>query len=213
LKRAGNRIACVVGVGDPVPETLLRIGYEVDQIQVSDLDRTQLKPYDSVILGPRAFDALEGLDKKFGELEAYVEAGGTLISQFNTTSSRTKSKFSSPYPLQLSRDRVSEETVEMRMLDPKHPVFNIPNKITAADFENWIQERGLYFANSWDDNYDAVLSANDRGEPPRNGGLLIAQYGKGWYAYTGLSFFRQLPEGNPGAIRLFVNLISLGHGN
>jgi hypothetical protein len=99
------------------------------------------------------------------------------------------------------------------MINPEHPVFNFPNKISSADFENWIQERGLYYAGSWDDHYEAVISANDRGEPPRDGGLLIAQYGKGWYAYTGLSFFRQLPEGNPGAIRLFVNLISLGHGN
>lgn len=213
LSRAGNRIACIEGVGDPVPETLLGIGYEVDVIQVADINRESLQQYDSVILGPRAFDALEGLDKRFDELKAYVEGGGTLISQFNTTASRTKSNFSSPYPLQLSRDRVSEEKVEMRMLKPAHRVFNVPNKITANDFENWVQERGLYYADEWDDHYEAVLSANDRGEPARDGGLLIAQYGKGWYAYTGLSFFRQLPEGNPGAIRLFVNLISLGHGN
>ena len=213
LSRAGNRIGCVEGVGDPVPETLLRIGYEVDRILVEDIDRKSLNKYDTVILGPRAFDALAGLDNRFDELKAYVKAGGTLISQYNTTSSRTKSKFSAPYPLQISRDRVSEEIVEMRILQPEHPVFNVPNKISTIDFENWIQERGLYFANSWDDNYEALISANDRGEPPRDGGLLVAQYGKGWYAYTGLSFFRQLPEGNPGAIRLFVNLISLGHGN
>ena len=213
LKRMGNRIAVVLGVGDPVPETLANIGYEVDLFDVVDLDRNQLKGYDSVVLGPRTFDALTGLDQKFDELLAYVEAGGTLISQFNTTSSRAKSRFKSPYPLQLSRDRVSEEHVEMRMLQPDHPVFNVPNKISSKDFDNWIQERGLYFSNTWDDRYDAVLSANDRGEPPRDGGLLITQYGKGWYAYTGLSFFRQLPEGNPGAIRFFVNLISLGHGN
>jgi LmbE family N-acetylglucosaminyl deacetylase len=213
LSRAGNRIACIEGVGDPVPETLLRIGYDVDRILVEDIDRKRLTNYDTVILGPRAFDALVGLDKRFDELTAYVEAGGTLISQYNTTSSRTKSKFRSPYPLQLSSDRVSEEKADMRMLQPEHPVFNVPNKITASDFENWIQERGLYFADSWDDHYDALISANDRGEPPRDGGLLVAQYGNGWYAYTGLSFFRQLPEGNPGAIRLFVNLISLGHGN
>lgn len=213
LKRGGSRIACIEGVGDPVPETLSRIGYKVDLIQVSDIDHDRLKNYDTVILGPRAFDALEGLDKRFDELAAYVEAGGTLISQFNTTSSRTKSQFTAPYPLSLSRDRVSEESVEMRMLNPNHPIFNVPNKITASDFENWIQERGLYFADSWDSKYEALISANDRGEPPRNGGLLVAQYGKGWYAYTGLSFFRQLPEGNPGAIRFFVNLISLGHGN
>ena len=101
----------------------------------------------------------------------------------------------------------------MRVLQPDHPVFNTPNRIVNADFDNWIQERGLYYASSWDDSYASLLSANDRGEPARDGGLLVAQYGKGWYAYTGLSFFRQLPEGNAGAIRLFVNLISLGHGN
>ena len=100
----------------------------------------------------------------------------------------------------------------MKILSPVHPVFNLPNRISEEDFDNWIQERGLYFASSWDEAYEPLLSANDRGEPPRNGGLLVARYGKGWYVYTGLSFFRQLPEGNPGAIRLFVNLISLGHG-
>ncbi len=167
LKRMGNRIAVIVGVGDPVPETLTNIGYEVDLIDVADLDRNQLKGYDSVILGPRTFDALTGLDRNYDELLAYVQNGGTLISQYNTTSSRAKSKFRSPYPLQISRDRVSEEHVEMRMLKPEHPVFNVPNKITAKDFDNWIQERGLYFSNDWDDNYEAVISANDRGEPPR----------------------------------------------
>ena len=100
----------------------------------------------------------------------------------------------------------------MKILSPDHPVFNSPNRILDKDFDDWIQERGLYFASSWDEAYEPLLSAHDRGEPPRNGGLLVARYGKGWYAYTGLSFFRQLPEGNPGAIRLFVNLISLGHG-
>ncbi len=213
LARAGNRIACIEGVGDTVPETLDRIGYEVDRIAVEEIDRERLSNYDTVILGPRVFDAFAGLDKRFDELLAYVKAGGTLISQYNTTSFRTKSQFTSPFPIRLSRDRVSEEKVEMRILQPEHAVFNTPNKITPRDFDNWIQERGLYYATSWDEKYAALLSANDRGEPPRDGGLLVAQYGKGWYAYTGLSFFRQLPEGNAGAIRLFVNLISLGHGN
>jgi LmbE family N-acetylglucosaminyl deacetylase len=213
LKRGGNRIACIVGVGDTVPETLELIGYEIDRIPVGEIDRERLVDYDTVILGPRAFDAHAGLDKRFDELLAYVEAGGTLISQYNTTSFRTKSRFTAPYPIKLSRDRVSEEKVEMRVLQPDHPVFNTPNRIVNDDFDNWIQERGLYYASSWDDSYASLLSANDRGEPARDGGLLVAQYGKGWYAYTGLSFFRQLPEGNAGAIRLFVNLISLGHGN
>lgn len=213
LARGGNRIACIEGVGDTIPETLSRIGYEVDRLTVEDIESERLDKYDTVILGPRAFDAYAGLDKKFEVLLGYMEKGGTLVSQYNTTSFRAKSRFSSPYPIHLSRDRVSEENVEMRLLQPKHAVFNFPNKITKNDFDNWIQERGLYFASRWDGKYDALISANDRGEPPRDGGLLVTQYGKGWYAYTGLSFFRQLPEGNPGAIRLFVNLISLGHGN
>jgi len=213
LSRAGIRIACIEGVGDTVPAALSRIGYEVDLISVDEIEPGRFDEYDTVVLGPRVFDAHAGLDKRFDALLSYVEQGGTLVSQYNTTSFRAKSRFSSPYPLKLSRERVSEEKVEMRILQPEHPFFNFPNKIGSPDFDGWIQERGLYYASSWDDNYDALVSANDRGEPPRDGGLLATRYGKGWYAYTGLSFFRQLPEGHPGAIRLFVNLISLGHGH
>ncbi|HCR30619.1 MAG TPA: LmbE family protein [Opitutae bacterium] len=212
LSRAGTRIACVLGVGDTVPDTLDRIGYTVDRLSVDEITEEAIAGFDTVILGPRVFDAFLGLDKKFDALLEYVERGGTLISQYNTTSFRAKSRFTSPFPIRLSRERVSEEKVPMKILNPEHPVFNFPNRISDNDFDNWIQERGLYFASSWDEAYEPLLSANDRGEPPRNGGLLVARYGKGWYAYTGLSFFRQLPEGNPGAIRLFVNLISLGHG-
>lgn len=213
LARGGNRIAALEGVGDTIPDTLERIGYELTRITVGEISAEGLKGFDTVILGPRAFDALEGLDKVFDELALYVEGGGTLISQFNTTSSRAKSKFSAPYPISLSRDRISEEHAKLQILDADHPVFNFPNKIGPADFDNWIQERGLYFASQWDNHYTALLSGNDRGESAKEGSLLVAPYGKGWYAYTGLSFFRQLPEGNPGAIRLFVNLISLGHEN
>ncbi len=212
LARGGNRIACIEGVGDTVPETLRRIGYAVEKVAINELVLGRLENYDTVILGPRVFDAHTTLDKRFDVLLDYVEKGGTLVSQYNTTSFRAKSQFSSPYPIRLSRERVSEEKVEMRILQPDHPVFNWPNQIDERDFDNWIQERGLYFASSWDDRYEALLSANDRGEPPRDGGLLVARYGEGWYVYTGLSFFRQLPQGNSGAIRLFVNLISLGHG-
>ncbi len=212
LGRGRNRIACIEGVGDTVPDTLSKIGYEVEMVLIDELENGRLDNYDTVILGPRVFDAHAGLDKKFDVLLNYVENGGTLVSQYNTTSFRAKSQFASPYPIRLSRDRVSEEKVEMRLLQPDHAVFNYPNKITKIDFDNWIQERGLYYASSWDDRYDSLISANDRGEPPRDGGLLVTQYGNGWYVYTGLSFFRQLPNGNPGAIRLFVNLISLGHG-
>ena len=212
LSRAGTRVACVLGVGDTVPDTLDRIGFTVDRLTVDEISEEAIAGYDTVILGPRVFDAFAGLDKKFDALLDYMERGGTLISQYSTTSFRAKSRFTAPFPIRLSRERVSEEKVPMKILSPEHPVFNFPNRIIDKDFDNWIQERGLYFASSWDEAYEPLLSANDRGEPPRNGGLLVARYGEGWYAYTGLSFFRQLPEGNPGAIRLFVNLISLGHG-
>jgi len=212
LSRAGTRIACVLGVGDAVPDTLDRIGYTVERLSVDEISEEVIAGFDTVILGPRVFDAFAGLDRRFDALLEYVERGGTLISQYNSTSFQTKSRFTAPFPIRLSRERVSEEKVPVEILNPEHPVFNFPNRITNKDFDNWIQERGLYFASSWDEAYEPLLSANDRGEPPRKGGLLVARYGKGWYAYTVLSFFRQLPEGNPGAIRLFVNLISLGHG-
>jgi len=116
-----------------------------------------------------------------------------------------------PLPLRISHDRVSEEGAEVRFLIPDHPVLNVPNKITAADFEGWVQERGLYFADQWDPAFQAVLSCNDAGEPPRDGGLLVAQVGKGNFVYTGYSWFRQIPAGVPGSYRLFANLIALGH--
>jgi hypothetical protein len=116
-----------------------------------------------------------------------------------------------PYPLKLSRDRVTVEEAEIRILNKKHPLMNVPNKITEKDFEGWVQERGLYFPNEWDEKYEALLSSNDPGETPKDGGLLVTQYGKGHYIYTGYSWFRELPAGVPGAYRLFTNMISLGN--
>src|SRR5690606_7337884 len=138
----------------------------------------------------------------------YVKNGGTLIVQYNTNFSVEADSFS-PYPLSISRDRVTEEDSEVRILKPEHRVLNYPNKITQDDFSGWIQERGLYFPNKWDDNFEAILSMNDRNESPKDGSLLIAKYGAGYYVYTGLSFFRELPEGVAGAYKLFSNLVSL----
>jgi hypothetical protein len=114
-----------------------------------------------------------------------------------------------PYPLEISRDRVTDENAEVRILAPEHPVLNTPNKITAEDFKGWVQERGLYFPSKWDSHWTPILSCNDPGEPPRDGGLLVAKSGKGWFVYTGYSWFRQLPAGVPGAYRLFANFVSL----
>ncbi|MEM9821265.1 MAG: LmbE family protein, partial [Bacteroidota bacterium] len=138
-----------------------------------------------------------------------VKEGGTLIVQYNT-SRRLATRDLGPYPLKLSRDRVTVEEAEVRFLQPNHRVLNYPNKITKADFNDWVQERGLYFPNEWDERYDAILSSNDPNETPKDGGLLMTTYGKGYYIYTGYSWFRELPAGVPGAYRLFTNLISIG---
>jgi hypothetical protein len=141
------------------------------------------------------------------KLMKYVENGGTLLVQYNVNSP-LKIENLGPYPFRLSRDRVTEEDAKVDILKPENPVFNYPNKLTAKDFEGWIQERGLYFVTDADPKYTAVLSMNDAGESAKTGSLIIADYGKGRFVYTGLSFFRQLPAGVPGAYRLFVNLIS-----
>jgi hypothetical protein len=138
----------------------------------------------------------------------YVQNGGTYIVQYNT-SFRLVTETLSPYPLQLSRDRVTVEEAEMRILNPKHAVLNKPNKLTEADFDQWVQERGLYFPDEWAPEFEPIFSVNDPGENPKEGSLLIAEYGSGHYIYTGISFFRQLPAGVPGAYRLLTNLIEL----
>jgi hypothetical protein len=138
-----------------------------------------------------------------------VQNGGTVIVQYNTTARLQTERFS-PYPLTIGRERVTDEFAPVRILKPDHPVMNKPNKITEADFQGWVQERGLYFPSAWDENYEAILAMNDPGETPKTGSLLVTKYGKGHYIYTGLSFFRQLPEGVPGAYKLFANLVSLG---
>ena len=132
-----------------------------------------------------------------------------MIVQYNTNRGLTTDEIA-PYPLTLSRIRTTEENTPVTILHPELDVFNYPNKIDATDFNDWVQERGLYFPDKWDSNYEVLLSMNDPGEAPRDGGLLIARYGEGHYIYTGLSFFRQLPEGVPGAYKLFANLVSMG---
>lgn len=132
-----------------------------------------------------------------------------MIVQYNTTDDLV-TKDIAPYPLKISRDRVTEENAEVRFLAPNNPVLNYPNKITAADFKGWKQEQGLYYPNEYDKAFTPILSANDKGETPKNGALLVAKYGKGHYVYTGLSFFRELPEGVSGAFRLLANIIAIG---
>jgi hypothetical protein len=162
-----------------------------------------------LVVGIRAFNVHKDLGFKNQILWDYVRQGGTVVVQYNT-SRGLDSSLLAPYPLQLSRDRVTDENAEVRFLKKEHPLLTEPNKITTADFQGWVQERGLYFANRWDDRYQPLFSMNDKGESQKMGSLLVADYGQGKFIFTGLSFFRELPAGVPGAYRLFANLISYG---
>lgn len=214
IKRNGKHIAYVAGAGDAVPESLEQIGYQVDRIQAEDISAHLLKNYEAVVMGIRAYNVNETLKFKQHILFDYVKNGGNLIVQYNTVSRNSKGPSNlAPYPLELSRERVTDENAEVNFIAPDHPVLNSPNKITAADFEGWVQERGLYFANKWSKEFIPVLSMNDAGESPKQGSLLVASYGKGYYIYTGLSFFRELPAGVGGAYKLLTNMLSLGNQN
>lgn len=209
IAREGEAIGYIEGAGDDIPSALRNMGYDVWMMKNEDVTPLSLAKLDAVVLGIRALSTRSGIEQLMKTLLAYVEGGGTLIVQYNNDV-RLDSDIFAPYPLELSRDRVSEEDAEVRFLAPEHPVLNTPNRITASDFDHWVQERGLYFPSTWDKNYTAILSMNDKGEEPKDGSLLVAKYGKGYYIYTGLSFFRELPEGVPGAYRLFANMVSLG---
>lgn len=209
LRKAGQKIAYIEGAGDAIPESLEQIGYEVTSLGDNDYTLENLKRFDAVILGVRAYNTQERLKFHQNTLMEYVKNGGTMIVQYNTGNDLVTSDFS-PYPLKISRDRVSRENAEVRILQPDHEVLNFPNKITNKDFEGWVQERGLYFAGEWDGQFQAILSSNDPGEKPKDGGLLVAKYGAGYYIYTGYSWFRELPAGVAGTYRIFTNLISIG---
>ncbi len=211
LKKEGENIAYIMGAGDEIPTNLEQIGYNVTLLEDKDISVANLKNYDALIIGIRAYNTVERLKFHQDKLFQYVEEGGTMIVQYNTGHRLKLPKEKvAPYPLNISRDRVALETAEVRILKPDHHVMNYPNKITTKDFDGWVQERGLYFPNEWDGKFEAILSSNDPDEPARDGGLLIAQHGKGYYVYTGYSWFRELPAGVPGAYRIFANLISLG---
>ncbi len=209
LQKAGDHVGYIMGAGDKVPKYLRQIGYDVSLLEEDDLVSGDLSQYDAIIVGIRAYNTNDRLRFHQDRLFRYVEEGGTMIVQYNTNR-RIKVDQIAPYPLKISRDRVTVEGAEVRFLAPNHPVLNSPNQITPQDFDGWVQERGLYFPNEWDDQFTAILSCNDPGEDPKDGGLLVAPHGKGWYIYTGYSWFRELPAGVPGAYRLFTNLISIG---
>ncbi|MBL7872651.1 MAG: PIG-L family deacetylase [Cyclobacteriaceae bacterium] len=213
ILKTGSIIGYIKGAGDDIPASLRHLGYEVWEMKNEEVTAANLQRVDAVVLGIRALNTNERIRFIMPALLDYVKNGGTMVVQYNTSNDIEidEDKFS-PYPLTLSRDRVTQENSEVRILKPDHPVLNYPNKITSKDFDGWVQERGLYFPSAWSERYDALLSMNDTGEPARNGSLLIAKYGEGHYVYTGLSFFRELPEGVPGAYKLFANLVSLKIG-
>lgn len=210
IRKNGENIGYIVGAGDKVPENLKQIGYAIETIDVASIEAGSLDAYDGIVLGIRAYNVVEELKFKQQFLLDYVKNGGNLIVQYNTAGRwRAQFKNIAPYPLTVSRDRVTDENAEVRFLAKDHPVLNSPNIINPTDFDGWVQERGLYFPNEWDEAFTPVLSMNDAGESPKDGSLLVAKYGKGNYIYTGLSFFRELPAGVPGAYKLFANMLSL----
>jgi LmbE family N-acetylglucosaminyl deacetylase len=209
IKTKNEKIAYIMGAGDEIPKSLQQMGYQVEVIKPENISAERLNPFDVVITGIRAYNVVNALAYKQRTLLDFVKNGKTMIVQYNTLDDLV-SKEMSPYPLKISRDRVTEEDAEVRFLAPNHPILNYPNKITAEDFKGWKQEQGLYYPSEWDSAFTPILSANDTGEKPKDGALLVAKYGKGNYIYTGLSFFRELPEGVPGAFRLIANMIAIG---
>ncbi|RZM30189.1 MAG: LmbE family protein [Pedobacter sp.] len=209
LKIAGKRVGYISGAGDLTVPALRQIGYDVTVLTESQVLTADLSVYDAIVAGVRLYNVNEHISTMQSHLMDYVKNGGTYVVQYNVNSPLRISELG-PYPFKLTRDRVTEEDAVVSFLAPESPLLNFPNKITTKDFEGWVQERGIYFTTAMDPKYTAVLSMHDTGEQPNSGSLIVADYGKGKYIYTGLVFYRELPAGVPGAYRLFVNLLSAG---
>ncbi len=205
------KIGYVMGAGDDIPTVLQQLGMNVTLISPESLASEDLSSYGTIVLGIRGYDTQKEVAENNKKLLDFVAAGGTLVVQYNSGVADFNNGHFTPYPAELSRARVSVEEAPVDILAPQDEVFHYPNTITARDFDGWVQERGLYFMDKWDDHFKPLLACHDPGEEPQKGGLLQARYGKGIYIYTGYAFFRQLPAGVPGAVRLYVNLLSAGH--
>lgn len=215
IRIRSKQIGYVMGAGDDVPQSLRELGCEVSLLTATDLATVDLAKFDAIVTGVRAYNTRPDLHANQKRLLAYVENGGTMVVQYNVMED---GPFGGnphlldgvgPYPIKFSHNRVTDEDAKVSF-PPGHAVFEAPNNITARDFEGWVQERGLYFAEEWDKRYTPLLTSNDPGEPPQAGGTLYTKYGKGSYIFTGYSWFRQLPAGVPGAYRIFANLLSAG---
>jgi hypothetical protein len=205
-----KRVGYVRGASDRVPEFLRQVGVPLELLGPEELESGDLGRYDAIVVGSRAYETDPALARANHRLLDYARNGGLVIVQYQQYPF-IEGKFA-PFPLDIARphDRVTDETAAVTLLDPASPVFNTPNKIGPADWEGWIQERGLYFAHTWDAAYKPLLSMKDPDTPDLQGSLLVASLGKGHYVYTALALFRQLPAGVPGAYRLFANLLALG---
>lgn len=204
-----SKIGYIMGSGDDVPACLSNMGYDVTLITDEMLESNNLSRFDAIITGVRAYNTRERLKYAQAKLLDYVKNGGTLIQQYNVAFGLQTQELG-PYPFRLSQDRITDEDAKMNFVNPQHHLLNSPNKITNKDFDGWVQERGLYFADQWNEKYSTVFSGHDKNEKELAGSTLYTEYGKGVFIYTGLSFFRQLPAGVPGAYKIFINMISAG---
>jgi LmbE family N-acetylglucosaminyl deacetylase len=208
LRKNGRRVGYIMGAGDEVPPAIRQMGYSLALLSDEELSEGNLDQYDVIVAGVRAYNTRPKLRVHQQRLMDYVKRGGTYVVQY-VTAQRIESENIGPYPMNISRDRVTEEDAKINFVNRNHPLLTTPNKISEDDFKGWIQERGLYFADRWDARYDSVLSCHDTNEPDRAGGLLTTKYGKGYYVFCAYAFFRQLPAGVEGAYRLFANILSL----
>ncbi len=209
LKTEGNFVGYIPGAGDKIPEALVAMGYKVITLKEADMTAANLRQLDAIVTGVRAYNTNDWMNNVYDELMQYVNEGGVLLVQYNTSNQigPVRAKIS-PYPFNISRNRITDEEAKVNFLIPDHPALNYPNRITQKDFDGWIQERSIYHAENTDTAYKKILSMKDPGEGEQDGSLIIANYGKGRFVYTGLVFFRELPAGVPGAYRLFANLIA-----
>ena len=209
LKKAGQNIGYIMGPGDEMPQALQQMGYTVTLLTDEQLEAVDFSRYDAIVTGVRAYNTRAALRDARARLLEYVNKGGALIVQYNTVQGFDSGGLG-PYPIRFSNNRVTVEEAPVTFIVPEHPLLNFPNKITAEDFKDWVQERGLNFADQWDPHYQTVISCNDPGEPAQAGGLLYTRYGKGVFIFTAYAWFRQLPAGVPGSYRIFANLVSAG---
>jgi hypothetical protein len=210
VKTVGKKIGYIKGAGDKVPEALAQMGYDVTFLDEKNIASGNLSQYDAIITGVRAYNIYDWLNTYHSLLMQYVENGGNLIVQYNTSNQigPVKAKIG-PYDFGISRARITDENAAVKILQPDHQILNFPNKITSKDFDGWIQERSIYHASNWDKHYETIFSMHDPGESDDEGSLITTKYGKGTFVYTGLVFFRELPAGVPGAYRLMANIIAL----